>query len=195
MSSGKQVWGGKRHGAGRPKGSTRKEPTVVKRIPRSRVGEVEALLNNVTPLRVSSMLGGFFLPTEIPVKLERPLFASQVSAGFPSPADDYIECGLDLNEFMVVHPSATYFVRVSGDSMIEAGIFNGDYLVVDRAIEAFSGAIVVAILDGELTVKRLYRKGSVVELRPENASYQPIHLKHGSELLVWGVVSGVFRKF
>lgn len=194
MSSSKQVWGGKRHGAGRPKGSTRKEPTVVKRIPQSRVGEVEALLNNV-PLQVSSVLSGFFLPTDNPVSLERPLFAARVPAGFPSPAEDYIECGLDLNEFMVVHPSATYFVKVSGDSMMDAGIFNGDYLVVDRAIEPVSGAIVVAILDGELTVKRLYRKGSVVELRPENASYQPIHLTHGSELLVWGVVSGVFRKF
>jgi len=194
MSSSKQVWGGKRHGAGRPKGSTRKEPTVVKRIPQNRVGEVEALLNNV-PLQMSSVLGGFFLPTDNPVSLERPLFAARVPAGFPSPAEDYIECGLDLNEFMVVHPSATYFVKVSGDSMMDAGIFNGDYLVVDRAIEPVSGAIVVAILDGELTVKRLYRKGSVVELRPENASYQPIHLTHGSELLVWGVVSGVFRKF
>lgn len=194
MSSSKQVWGGKRHGAGRPKGSTRKEATVVKRIPQSRVGEVEALLNNV-PLQMSSVLGGFFLPTDNPVSLERPLFAARVPAGFPSPAEDYIECGLDLNEFMIVHPSATYFVKVSGDSMMDAGIFNGDYLVVDRAIEPVSGAIVVAILDGELTVKRLYRKGSVVELRPENASYQPIHLTHGSELLVWGVVSGVFRKF
>lgn len=128
------------------------------------------------------------------VSLERPLFGASTPAGFPSPADDYIECGLDLNEFLVAHPAATYYVRVSGDSMIEAGILHGDYLIVDRAVEPYSGAIVVAVVEGELTVKRLHRQRGVIELRPENKAYPPIRIKQDMELLIWGVVSGVFRK-
>lgn len=101
------------------------------------------------------------------VVLERPLFGAYAPAGFPSPAQDWIDSGLDLNEFMVSHPAATYYVRVSGDSMIEAGILNGDYLIVDRAVEARHGVIVVAVLEGEMTVKRLYRQKGVIELHPE----------------------------
>lgn len=126
--------------------------------------------------------------------LELPLFCAHAPAGFPSPADDYIECNLDLNEFMVAHPAATYYVRVSGDSMIEAGILHGDYLIVDRAVEPYSGAVVVAVVEGELTVKRLYRQQGVIELRPENKAYSPIPIKEEMELLIWGVVTGVFRK-
>ena len=126
--------------------------------------------------------------------LERPLFSVHAPAGFPSPAEDYIECNLDLNDFMVAHPAATYYVRVSGDSMIEAGILDGDYLIVDRAVEPDHGAIVVAVVEGDLTVKRLYRQRGVIELRPENKAYPPIQIKQDMELLIWGVVTGVFRK-
>ena len=126
--------------------------------------------------------------------LERPLLGSLVPAGFPSPASDYIECNLDLNKLAIAHPSATFFMRVSGDSMVEAGIHDRDYLVVDRAVEASHGSIVVAEIEGELTVKRLYRQGRVLELRPENREYQPIRITRESELMIWGVVTGVFRK-
>ncbi|PZD70544.1 LexA repressor [Acaryochloris thomasi RCC1774] len=126
--------------------------------------------------------------------LERPLLSSLVPAGFPSPADSYIECNLDLNDLAIAHPSATFFMRVSGDSMVEAGIFDRDYLVVDRAVEAIHGSIVIAAIEGELTVKRLYKQGRVLELRPENKEYKPIRITRESELVIWGVVTGVFRK-
>ncbi len=125
---------------------------------------------------------------------ECPLLGSLVPAGCPSPASDYVEANLDLNELAIVHPAATYFMRVSGDSMIEAGIFDRDYLVVDRAVEPYRGAIVVAELDGELTIKRFYQMGRVVELRPENKAYKTIRMAPGRQLEVWGVVTGIYRK-
>lgn len=124
-----------------------------------------------------------------------PLFLDAISAGFPSPADDYVERPLDLNEHLVDNPAATFMVRVCGDSMIDAGILDGDILVVDRSREAASGKIVVAVLDGELTVKRLVRSGGRLLLVPENEAYAPMEIAEGRELLVWGVVTGVVRRF
>ena len=124
-----------------------------------------------------------------------PLFLSRVPAGFPSPADDYLEGELDLNELLIRNPSATFYVRLAGDSMVKAGLFDGDILVVDRAVKARHDHIVVAVLDGELTVKRLWSRGGSVELRPENPAYQPIKMAEGQELTVWGVVIGAVRQF
>ncbi len=124
-----------------------------------------------------------------------PLFLSRVPAGFPSPADDYLEGELDLNDLLIRNPSATFYVRLAGDSMIKAGLFDGDILVVDRAVKARHKHIVVAVLDGELTVKRLWSWGGVVELRPENPAYAPIRMADGQELTVWGVVIGAVRQF
>lgn len=124
-----------------------------------------------------------------------PLYGSRISAGFPSPADDYIEAALDLNEFLVRNPAATFMVRVGGDSMTGAGIHDGDVLVVDRSEEPAHGRIVVAVLDGELTVKRLHRKNGEWMLVPENPAYAPIRVNEGQELNVWGVVTGVVRRF
>ena len=123
-----------------------------------------------------------------------PLFLEAVSAGFPSPADDYVERGLDLNEHLIDNPEATFMVRVCGDSMVDAGIRDGDILVVDRSRDAAPGRIVVAVVDGELTVKRLLRRGSALLLAPENEAYAPIEIAEGRELLVWGVVIGVVRR-
>ena len=92
-------------------------------------------------------------------RLALPLFSSTIAAGFPSPADDYLERDLDLNEYFVKHETATYYLRVSGDSMENAGIRHNDLLVVDKSLEARDGSIVVAVIDGELTVKRLRRRG------------------------------------
>lgn len=127
--------------------------------------------------------------------LEMPLYLSRISAGFPSPADDYIESALDLNRFLVKNPPATFMVKVSGDSMMDAGIHNGDILVVDRAAEAIHGKIVVAVLDGELTVKRLHLKDNECMLIPENNQYKPIRIASEQELHIWGVVTAVIRRY
>ncbi len=123
------------------------------------------------------------------------IYESKVQAGFPSPAEDYVEGRLDLNELMVRHPSATYYVRVAGDSMEGAGIFENDFLVVDRALEARDGDIIVAFLNGEFTLKRLRIEGNKIRLEPENPKYEPIEISEGDEFMVWGVVTGVIRKF
>lgn len=125
--------------------------------------------------------------------LELPLLESLVPAGFPSPASDYVESRLDLNKLMVKHPHATVYMRVAGDSMINAGILDRDYLVVDRAVEATNNKIVIAALDDELCVKRLYKKGRTIELRSENDAYEPVRIHHESQLIICGVVAGVCR--
>lgn len=122
-----------------------------------------------------------------------PLFTEQVAAGFPSPADDYLEENLDLNKYLVKHPIATFFVRVTGDSMIGAGIHSGDILIVDRSLEADNRKVVIAVVDGELTVKRLVRKDGAVYLMPENDKYEPIVIKDEVDLEVWGVVTSVIH--
>jgi DNA polymerase V len=168
--------GGARPGAGRPKGQGKfGETTRPIRIPESMIEQVQRFVQ----------LKGYQLP----------LYASKVSAGFPSPADDYLEGALDLNEHLIAHPAATFFVRVSGDSMIGAGIHSGDILVVDRSLEATSGRIVVVALDGELTVKRLRVEGREVQLLPENPSYPSIRVHEEHGLHVWGVVTSVIHTF
>ena len=124
---------------------------------------------------------------------EFPLFVVRVPAGFPSPADDYIENTLDLNDFLIEHPAATFFVRVTGDSMTGAGINSGDILIVDRALTPRSGSIVVAILNGEFTVKRLSCVNGKIFLLPENPAYDPIEITEGSGFEVWGVVAHVIH--
>ncbi|MAJ63999.1 MAG: peptidase S24 [Alphaproteobacteria bacterium] len=135
-------------------------------------------------------------PKASPERLALPLVLSSVEAGFPSPADDYIEGELDLNELLVEHPSATFYVRVTGDSMVNAGILPEDILAVDRALNAKNNDIVIAVINGELTVKRLVkRRDGHIELHPDNDSYSIISFTDGSEFEVWGVVSGVIRKY
>lgn len=116
-----------------------------------------------------------------------------VAAGFPSPADDFLEDKLDLNEKLIKHPAATFFVRVAGNSMIKAGIHSGDLLIVDRSLEPRSGSIVVAVLNGDFTVKRISKKGDKLFLMPENPRYQPIEITDDSNFQVWGVVTNVIR--
>lgn len=127
-------------------------------------------------------------------QLVLPFYLHHIPAGFPSPADDYIESGLDLNDLLVRNPAATFMVRVSGDSMIGAGIHDGDILVVDRSETAVHGKIVVVALDGEMTVKRLHLKGGRCRLVPENKAFQPIQVGSEQDLQVWGVVVGVVRR-
>ncbi|MFK7090461.1 translesion error-prone DNA polymerase V autoproteolytic subunit [Chromobacterium violaceum] len=124
-----------------------------------------------------------------------PLVLSPVRAGFPSPADDYLDDNINLHDYLVTDPPATFIVRVRGDSMIGAGIADGDLLVVDKGLTPINGDIVVAVIDGEFTVKRLYRRAGACILAPENPAYTPISLQPGHELLVWGVVTGAVKKF
>lgn len=130
-----------------------------------------------------------------PAALPLPLYTSRIAAGFPSPADDHLEAPLDLNEHLVKHPAATFVVRVDGDSMTGAGIYNGDLLVVDRSLDAKSGSIVVAVVNGEMTVKRLWMRGRHIRLVPENPAYKPIEIRDGLDLVIWGVVAHVIRSY
>lgn len=128
------------------------------------------------------------------LKLSRPLVGPRIPAGFPSPAADYVEGSLDLNEHLIAHPASTFFVRVDGHSMIRAGIFPDDILVVDRSLEPVSGKIVVAIYDGELTVKRLKVEHGKYWLIPESDDYEPICVRKDADFQVWGVVCWVIHK-
>ena len=112
-----------------------------------------------------------------------------VRAGFPSPAADHTQKRIDLNDHLIRNKEATFIFKVKGDSMIGAGIYEGDALVIDRSIEAKHGNIVLAVLNNEFTVKRLYRRGGVIKLVPENKIYPPIVVKDGEELVIWGVVT------
>lgn len=128
-------------------------------------------------------------------KQKHPLFLSTVKAGFPSPADDYIEKQIDLNELLIKRPAATFFVKVDGDSMIGAGITPGSILVVDRSVTPANDCIILAILDGEFTVKRFRKHKNEITLFPENPAYQPIKIKEGHDFEVWGVVLHVIQSF
>ena len=132
------------------------------------------------------IIADFRVGDETPPVLSLPLFADQCRAGFPSPAQDYVERTLDLNEYCIRHPSATYFVRASGESMVEAGISDGDLLVVDRDETAGHGDIVIAAVDGEFTVKRLCLKPRLA-LQPMNPAFPAIYPRP-DELEIFGVV-------
>ncbi|MFZ5760591.1 MAG: LexA family protein [Thermodesulfobacteriota bacterium] len=142
----------------------------------------------MSALRLSSSIAGI-VRCEPGSRLPRPLFASGVSAGFPSPADDYIDRQLDLNEYLIANPAATFFVRVAGDSMVGAGINHDDILIVDRSLAPTSGRIVIAVLDGELTVKRLVKNGDSCRLQAENPDYPATEIRAGMELEIWGVAT------
>lgn len=169
--------GGKRDNSGRPPGSGKyKECTKPIRIPLSQLDTVHKLI-------------------EEGIIYQLPLYGSVVKAGFPSPADDYIESYLDLNRHLIQHPASTFFVRASGDSMINAGILDGDLLIVDRSIEPVHGKIVIAAINGELTVKRFYQKDGLTQLCPENNNYVPIMITDSMEFFIWGVVLHNIRSF
>lgn len=117
------------------------------------------------------------------------LFDSPVMAGFPSPAADHSQKRIDLNDHLLLHREASYLFRVKGNSMIGVGIFDGDTIIVDKSIEAKHNHIVLAVIDDEFTVKRLYNRNQVVQLLPENPAFPPLEFKDGQELTIWGVVT------
>lgn len=129
------------------------------------------------------------------MKLSIPLFFVGVSAGFPSPAEDYIEAKLDLNEYLIKHPAATYFARVNGDSMKNIGIHTGDILIVDKSLDANNNSIVVASLNGEFTLKRVRKIGKQMYLVPENDKFKSVKINPEDEFQIFGVVSSVIKQF
>ena len=144
---------------------------------------------------MSSSLSNFsiFNPAKSPSRAPLPLFTGKVAAGFPSPADDYVEKNLDLNELLVQKPAATFFVRSQGESMLGAGIHPNDILVVDRSLEPVSGKVVICAINGELTVKRLERVNDQWQLKAENPAYADIVIHDELELVIWGVVTNVIH--
>ena len=126
-------------------------------------------------------------------RLALPLAGERVAAGFPSPADDYVEVGIDLNEQLIRHPTSTFFLRVSGESMLGAGIHHGDLLVVDRSLDPRPGRVVVAVLDGEFTLKRLVQHQAGLRLEAANPAYPPLELHRCGDVQIWGVAIHVIH--
>ena len=152
------------------------------------------MTQQMNPAKVSlsqspQALAGYFAAYELK------LLSHRISAGFPSPAADYAEDGLDLNHYLVQNKPATFMFTVKGDSMLGAGICDGDKVVVDKALKPKHKDIVVAVVDSEYTIKRLYQSRGRIELQAENANYPAITFNEGSELQIWGVVVGVVRKY
>jgi len=127
-------------------------------------------------------------------KLFFPLSSSDISAGFPSPADDYFDKTLDLNEYLIKNPASSFLLRVKGDSMVDAGIFEGDIVIVDKALEASNGKIVIAIVDGEFTIKRIMEKKGKLFLKAENPNYKAIEVTEEMDVKIWGVVCYTIHK-
>lgn len=123
-----------------------------------------------------------------------PMFFTHIQAGFPSPADDFVETALDLNEHLIKHPAATFFVRVVGDSMIGAGIHSGDLLLVDRSLQVTDNKIVIAYINGEFTVKRIVLRDKKCCLIAENENYEPIEITPEMNFEIWGVVTYVIHQ-
>lgn len=138
----------------------------------------------------------FTSPTALDItSLVLPMPVAAVRAGFPSPAEDFAVNRLDLTQLLITHPQATFLLRVAGYSMREAGIDDGDTLVVDRAIKSRHGHIVVAVVDGEFTVKELYQRAGRVRLKAANPTFPDIEPKDGQTVEVWGVVSSCIKRF
>lgn len=163
--------GGARKGAGRPRAF--KAPTKAVRLPITEITAVMQFLENKDYFSL-------------------PFYSAKVPAGFPSPADDHIEEHLNLND-LIKHPAATFLVRVSGRSMIDAGIHENDILIVDRSLTPMHGKVVIAVIQGQLTVKRLHRKGNTLFLMPANEEFSPIPITEEDDIHIWGVVTKVIH--
>lgn len=197
ISEGKKRHGGKRPGAGRKIGSgPYGERTTVMRVPKSRVDEIKLMLKQLSdvpqPGKKVIKVDQIFRP-KIGNETSLKLYTTHVPAGLPERMEEYTEDSLDLNEHLLKNPNSTFFVRVSGDSMIDAGIHPGDLLVVDRSLPPSSGRIVVAVINGESTVKRLVREHGKLLLMPENPTYPAIEVRDETMFMIWGVVTNVIH--
>ena len=180
--------GGKRPGAGRPKGTGPfRETTQAIRVPCGLLPRVKSLINLYKD-NPAIMLGRETIPSNV-----IPLFSNKVAAGQPTPTEDSLEGAIDLTQHLVQNPRSTFLVRVQGDSMIDAGIFPNDLLVVDSSLKPEHGKVVIAAVDGELTVKRLELNQDKVSLLPENTKYKPIAIKEEMSFSITGVVTNVIH--
>ena len=134
-----------------------------------------------------------FLEIEIRTRASVPLASSNAAAGFPSPADDYLDRPLDFNELLIENPAATFAVRCTGESMIGAGLFPGDIAIVDRSRTAKSGCVVLALVDGEFTIKRYRKRAGVIVLQAENPKYPDMIISGETAFEVWGVITKAIR--
>lgn len=192
--------GGKRDGAGRRAGTgLYREPTEVIRVPASQKPLIadflqaykrKQYLQGLDPVSVIE------LPKQGATPIYRPLFSSKVRAGFPSPADDHVEGRLDVSEYLIDQAEATFFVTVAGESMRDAGLLSGDKAIVDRSKQANIGDIVLAVVDGEFTIKTLGKsKQNLPRLIPANPDFPIIEITEETQFEIWGVVTGSFRKY
>ena len=189
-------------GAGRKVGTGKfGEDTSVIRIPASQQSVIKDFLSAYQRKRLAvdlDALGVFELPTLLAKPISLPLYSSKVSAGFPSPAEEHVEKRLDPSEFLIDQKDATFFVTIQGYSMINVGLLPGDKAVIDRSKLASIGDIVLAVIDGEFTIKTLARKkDGTPRLLPANSTgaFSPIEIKEGMDFEIWGVVTGSFRRF
>ncbi len=196
--------GGKRENAGRPRGQGKfGEPTIAIRIPESQGATVKKFLDAYQRKRTDSgyesiHVDEFFVPTVSDQPTRLPLFSTKVAAGFPSPADDYVEKRLDISEFLIDHAASTFFVTIKGESMIDVGLLPEDKVVVDRSKIPAIGDIVLAVVDREFTIKILDRhENGRPRLLPANSigAYLPIEITKGMQFEIFGVVTGSFRRF
>lgn len=134
------------------------------------------------------------ISVETGVELSLPYAGKQIVAGFPSPAEDYLEPALDLNRALIKNPSATFYGRVKGESMQDAGVDDGDLLVIDKSLKYRNGALAVCYLNGEFTLKQIKMSGKQLWLMPANAAYQPISVNEDDDFLVWGIVTYLIKK-
>jgi DNA polymerase V len=194
MTINTQNRGGARLGAGRKKNSGKfKEDTKVIRVPLSLIDTVKSTLEvykSQLKSDIEALKPDFNAPS-----FTTPIFSSRVQAGFPSPADDHLEDQLDLNKYLIHHQESTFFVRAQGESMLNAGIHPGDILIVDKSLPAKSGKIVIAVVDGDFTVKRLHKHKGKITLKAENPEFEDIEIREGSELIIWGVVTSVIHQY
>ena len=194
--------GGKRESAGRKLGTGKfKEATTVIRMPASQLPVVKDFLAAYQRKKLSvdlDVVGDIALPALNATPIKLPLFLSKVAAGFPSPAEEHVEKRLDPSEFLIDQKDATFFVTIQGLSMMDVGLLPGDKAVVDRSKLASIGDIVLAVIDGEFTIKTLARKkDGTPRLLPANSTgaFNPIEIKEGTDFEIWGVVTGSFRRF
>lgn len=194
--------GGKRENAGRPRGQGKfGELTVAIRVPESQVTVLKEFLEAYQRRKCSTEqtnVEDFFIPEISEQTPKLPLFSTKVAAGFPSPADDYVEKRLDVSEFLIDHAASTFFVTIKGESMIDVGLLPGDKVVVDRSKTASIGDIVLAVVDREFTIKILdHGANKMPRLMPANSSgeYRPIYIRPETQFEIFGVVIGSFRRF
>jgi DNA polymerase V len=183
--------GGYREGSGRK--AIYNEPTKTMRVPVSRIVEIKNYLASDKKASLNDVASITLINPETLIRI--PLASEKIAAGFPSPAQDYIDKTLDMNEHLVKNEAATFVVKVASLSMRDAGIEIDDELLVDRSLEAKHEDIVIALIDNEFTVKRLMVEGDNCWLKAENPDYDDIHLKDCQELLIWGVVTFVIKSF